>query len=64
MGFDMTHLYGKSTLDLGGASGKRSEIMKKEEYGWARMKSGCSVSCGGGNRFSEYLALHLRHYLN
>lgn len=49
MGFDMAHLYGQSTLDLGGLlGGKRSDILRKEEYGWARIKSGCSASCGGG----------------
>ncbi|XP_057290630.1 A disintegrin and metalloproteinase with thrombospondin motifs 6-like [Hydractinia symbiolongicarpus] len=48
MGFDMGSLYGKSTLDL---SSKRSGIPGKDvvsDFGWARIKSGCSVSCGGG----------------
>lgn len=54
MGFDMAHLYGKSTLDLGGGlTGKRSDITKKDEFGWARIKSGCSASCGGGMYFTD-----------
>ena len=52
MGFDMNHLYGrKASLD---PNTKRSDITasnnnnKKEEYGWSKIKSGCSMSCGGG----------------
>ena len=46
LGFDMNRLYGKGKLNL---SGKRSEISgRKDEYGWTKIKSGCSVSCGGG----------------
>eukprot|EP00111_Clytia_hemisphaerica_P001731 TCONS_00004887-protein len=52
MGFNMNNLYGKSSLELSSSS-KRSDISssgaaKKEEYGWSKIKSGCSTSCGGG----------------
>ena len=49
MGFDKGSLYGHSLLSL---SGKRSRIPGTKdvtsEFGWARVKSGCSLSCGGG----------------
>ena len=50
MGFDMKSLYGRSELSL---NDKRSGIARpgnksESEFGWARVKSGCSVSCGGG----------------
>lgn len=52
MGFDMSSLYGRGTLKMNGEN-KRSEIGGKgdsvmNEFTWARIKSGCSVSCGGG----------------
>ena len=49
MGFDMGSLYGHSQLSL---MGKRWRIPGTKdvtsEFGWARVKSGCSLSCGGG----------------
>eukprot|EP00794_Sanderia_malayensis_P015623 gene15623-17199_t len=51
MGFDMGTLYGKAELSL---AARRSGIPHSpndttvSEFIWAKIKSGCSVSCGGG----------------
>lgn len=51
MGFDMGSLYGKAELSL---AARRSGIPHSpndtllSEFIWAKVKSGCSVSCGGG----------------
>ncbi|XP_047134767.1 A disintegrin and metalloproteinase with thrombospondin motifs 6 isoform X1 [Hydra vulgaris] len=47
MGFDMGSFYSKSQLSL---AEKRSDIPQKDDtnFGWSRIKSGCSTSCGGG----------------
>ena len=46
IGFDLGTLYGKSSLSLGAE--KRSGIPHRGDFVWARIKSGCPVSCGGG----------------
>ncbi|XP_065067919.1 A disintegrin and metalloproteinase with thrombospondin motifs 6-like [Rhopilema esculentum] len=51
LGFDMGSLYGKAELNL---AARRSGIPHNPndtmmlEFIWAKVKSGCSVSCGGG----------------
>ena len=52
-GFDLGTLYGKAS-PLGGSEGdeKRSGIPHHGEFVWARIKSGCPVSCGGGTCIS------------
>ena len=50
IGFDLGSLYGKSS-PLGGSSvggEKRSGVPRRGDFVWARIKSGCPVSCGGG----------------
>lgn len=51
IGFDLGTLYGKSSLSL--AEEKRSGIPHHGDFVWARIKSGCPVSCGGGEKLSR-----------
>ena len=66
LGFDMGSLYGKAELNLAaGRSGipHNPNDTMMSEFIWAKIKSGCSVSCGGGttNVYHNILFLSVKN---